>query len=104
MGSSWLALADQTAAEALVNDHPGLGFSGVDKRVEAEFRNRQEKLKTAAARRRYDLGKLGLRRGMWRAREYFTEAEALDKLESNRVALARLKETFPAHSDGLSVG
>src|SRR4051794_33345070 len=23
--SSWLALADQTAAEALVNDHPGLG-------------------------------------------------------------------------------
>jgi hypothetical protein len=41
---------------------------------------------------------------MWRAREYFTEAEALDKLESNRVALARLKETFPAHSDGVSVG
>src|SRR5829696_7343586 len=52
--SSWLALADQTAAEALVHDHPGLGFSGVEKRVEAEFRNRQEKLKTAAARGRYD--------------------------------------------------
>src|SRR3954454_3882989 len=70
----------------------------------AEFRSREEKLKTAAARGRYDLGRLDHRRGMWRAREYFTSAEALDKLEWSRMALARLNETLAADSDGVSVG
>jgi hypothetical protein len=41
---------------------------------------------------------------MWRAREYFTEAEALDKLEWHLLALARLKENLAANPDGLSVG
>jgi hypothetical protein len=35
--SSWLALADWTAAEALVNVHPGLGFAGIERRVEARL-------------------------------------------------------------------
>jgi hypothetical protein len=102
--SSWLALADQTAAEALVNDHPGLGFAGIETRVEADFRMREEKLKAAAARGRYDLGRLDYRTGMWRAREYSTEAEALDKLEWSRVALARLGESLSANLDEVSVG
>jgi hypothetical protein len=102
--SSWLALTDQTAAEALVNDHPGLGFGGIEKRVEADFRSREEKLKAAAARGRYDLSRLDHRHGKWRAREYFTEAEALDKLEWGQLALVRLKESLASNPDGLSVG
>jgi hypothetical protein len=102
--SSWLALTDQTAAEALVNDHPGLGFARIEKRIEAEFRSREGKLKAAAARGRYDLGRMDHRTGMWRAREYLTESEALDKLDWCRVALVQLKESLAADPDGLSVG
>jgi hypothetical protein len=36
-------------------DHPGLGFGRIEKRVEADFRTREEKLKAAAAKGRYDL-------------------------------------------------
>jgi hypothetical protein len=102
--SSWLALTDQIAAEALVNDHPGLGFAGIEKRIEAEFRSREEKLKAAVARGRYDLGRLDHRHGKWRAREYFTEAETLDKLEWSRVALTCLRESLAADPDGVCVG
>jgi len=88
--SSWLALLDRTAAEALVNDHRGP-------------RSREEKLKVAAARGRYDLGRLDYRQGMRRARAYLTESEALDKLDWSRVALASLTESL-AVPDGVSVG
>ena len=101
--ASWLALTDLTAAEALVNDHPGLGLGGIEKRVEAEFRTREGKLKSTAASRRFDLSRLDFRHGMWRAREYLTEAEALDKLKC-RVALTRLKESLVADPDGVCVG
>jgi hypothetical protein len=101
--SSWLALLDRTAAEALVNDHRGLGLAEMERRVEAEFRSREEKLKVAAARGRYDLGRLDYRQGMRRARAYLTESEALDKLDWSRVALASLTESL-AVPDGVSVG
>ena len=79
--SSWVALADRTAAEALVNDHPGLGLAGIEKtswkRSSGARRETEIGLSQGAVRPR----PLDYRTGMWRARAYLTEAEALDKLE-----------------------
>jgi len=102
--SFWLTFPELTRAEAFVRDHARFGLTAIEAWSETQFRSREEKFKAAAARGRYDLSRLDPRQGKWRAREYFTEAEALDKLEWGQLALVRLKESLASNPDGVSVG